>query len=46
MMPSSTDVVQYGLMALVAAVIVQRALTKIIAQRKIPWASEGRRIDR
>jgi len=36
MMLSSTDVVQYGLMALVTAVIVQRVLTKIIAQRKIP----------
>ena len=36
MMPSSTDVVQYGLMAAVAAVILQRVLTKIIARRKIP----------
>ena len=36
MMPSSTDFVQYGLMALVAALILQRVITKIIAQRKIP----------
>ncbi len=35
-MMSSTDVVQYGLIALVAAVILQRVLTRVIARRKIP----------
>lgn len=36
MTSSSTEVLQYGLIALVATVILRRVLTKIIAHRKIP----------
>lgn len=35
-MMSSKGIVQYGLLALVAAVILKRVITKIIARRKIP----------
>lgn len=35
-MMSSGDVVPYALIAIIAALVLKRALTKIIAQRKIP----------
>ena len=40
-MTSSNDIVQYGLMALVAAIIIQRVVTKLIARRKIPGLLQG-----
>ena len=40
-MMSSSEVVQYGLMALVAAVLLQRVVTKVIARRKIPGLLQG-----
>ncbi len=40
-MTSANDIVQYGLMALVAAVILQRVVPKVIARRKIPGLLQG-----
>ena len=40
-MMSSSEVVQYGLMALVAAVLLRRVVTKVIARRKIPGILQG-----
>lgn len=40
-MTSSNDFVQYGLMALVAAVVLQRVVTKAVARRKIPGLLQG-----
>jgi rhodanese-related sulfurtransferase len=36
MTPSPTHIVQYAMMALVAVIILERVVTKIIARRKIP----------
>jgi len=40
-MMSSNDIVQYGLIALVAAVVLQRVGTRVIARRKIPTLLQG-----